>query len=190
MGRGRGHLPSTYGFRGGAKDLLMNQNVVITRGQNKGKWGIVKECTDQTIRVEIHSSGKVVSIERDSCSVKTPTGNVPASVFAPLTPSAITMDYGPTFTQSTSTYSSPVVAQNTYTRMPAFAPRTPAYGMGNATPFIPYGGQTPAAWDIGARTPAPASAQEQAGLWAQTPAYPSMGAKTPAYQPNQDNGSW
>jgi len=46
------------------KDPLVHQTVRIIRGPWKGYIGIVKDCTDTTARVELHTSNKTINVER------------------------------------------------------------------------------------------------------------------------------
>ncbi len=52
------------------RDEFMDQTVVITRGQWKGYVGIVREATDSTLRVELHTNSKKVNVPREGCKLK------------------------------------------------------------------------------------------------------------------------
>ncbi|KAJ2375663.1 transcription elongation factor spt5 [Coemansia sp. RSA 2607] len=92
-GRGRGggsSAASTAGTRGGrvgalrGRDPLVGKTVVITKGQYKGYVGICKDATPAAARVELHTNARVVTIDKDKLSVKTPAGDtVPALGYGP-----------------------------------------------------------------------------------------------------------
>lgn len=51
-------------------DTLLNKTVVIKAGQWKGYIGIVRQVTDTTARVELHTNSKLVTINRDMLWIK------------------------------------------------------------------------------------------------------------------------
>lgn len=57
--------PKSFG-----RDRLVGKTIMIRRGDFKGLVGIVKDCTDQVARVELHSRNKVVSIPKEILVVK------------------------------------------------------------------------------------------------------------------------
>ena len=63
---------STPGGRGRGKDRrdrdLIGQTVRIIQGPFKGYIGIVKDATESTARVELHSSCKTISVDRGRLS--------------------------------------------------------------------------------------------------------------------------
>src|SRR6202034_629587 len=65
--RGTGDMapPKTFG-----RDRAIGQTVTIRRGPYKGLLGIVKEATDTSARVELHTKGKTVSVPRDALAFK------------------------------------------------------------------------------------------------------------------------
>jgi transcription elongation factor SPT5 len=67
-------------------DPLLNQTVTIKSGQWKGYVGIVKDCTDTTARVELHSAPKTVTINREYLSVSGTNQQSYQPEFAPRTP--------------------------------------------------------------------------------------------------------
>ena len=57
--------PKTFG-----RDRTIGKTVTIRKGPYKGMLGIVKDSTDTTARVELHSKSKVVSVDKESLSIK------------------------------------------------------------------------------------------------------------------------
>jgi transcription elongation factor SPT5 len=57
--------PKTFG-----RDRAIGQTVTIRRGPYKGLLGIVKEATDTSARVELHTKGKTVSVPREALTFK------------------------------------------------------------------------------------------------------------------------
>lgn len=57
--------PKTLG-----RDRLVGKTVTIRKGPYKGLLGRVKDTTDTTARVELHSASKVVMVEKDNITVK------------------------------------------------------------------------------------------------------------------------
>ena len=58
-------------MRSGGRDRTIGQTVIIRQGPYKGLLGIVKDSTDTTARVELHSNLKTISIEKLKLSIKT-----------------------------------------------------------------------------------------------------------------------
>ena len=58
---------STKGGKGyqGRKDPLLQKTVTIVKGKHKGKIGIVTQCTDSKVQVELHSVCMTVTIGKD-----------------------------------------------------------------------------------------------------------------------------
>ena len=61
MGRGRG----------GRDTSIIGKTVRIFQGPYKGYIGIVKDATESTARVELHSSCKTISVDRGRLSIVT-----------------------------------------------------------------------------------------------------------------------
>lgn len=59
--------PKTFG-----RDRLIDRTVTIRKGPYKGLLGRVKDTTDSTARVELHSVSKIVMIEKENVIVKDP----------------------------------------------------------------------------------------------------------------------
>lgn len=117
-GRGRGR-----GFRTPRDRELIGTTIKITSGPYKGNVGIVKDATESTARVELHTQCQTISVNRDHIV----TAGVPAK------------DGG------FSSYN------RTPGRTPALGSTTPHYREGgNKTPM--HGSQTPS-YDVGSRTP-------------------------------------
>jgi transcription elongation factor SPT5 len=58
------------------RDRSIGQTVTIKKGPYKGLLGIVKETTDTTARVELHTKGKTVNVPKDSLAFKNPKTGV------------------------------------------------------------------------------------------------------------------
>ena len=56
--------------RGGHKDPLISQTVSIRLGPHKGMMGIVKECQDNQVRVELHTNGRIIPFTKEALVVK------------------------------------------------------------------------------------------------------------------------
>ncbi|CAL1541166.1 unnamed protein product [Lymnaea stagnalis] len=143
-GRGGGGVGAGAG-RGGLSKRdreIIGQTVRIIHGPFKGYIGIVKDATETTARIELHSSCKTISVDRTRLSSL--TGSKPAggqtSTYAGRTPS-----YGgqtPIYGSRTPMYGSQTPLHD--------GSRTPHYG--GATPSHESGGRTPSgggmsAWD-------------------------------------------
>nr|KAG5709174.1 hypothetical protein BaRGS_028630 [Batillaria attramentaria] len=112
---------------------LIGQTVRIRQGPFKGYIGIVKDATEDTARVELHSSCKTISVDKTRLSTLT----------GPRAASGATSTYGgrtPVYGGQTPMYGS---------RTPMYGSQTPLHD-GSRTPH--YGGQTPS-HEPGSRTP-------------------------------------
>jgi transcription elongation factor SPT5 len=167
-GNGAMAPPKSFG-----RDRTLGKTVTIRKGPYKGMLGIVKDATDTTARVELHSKSKVVNIDKDSLAIKEYVPELPhlnlrfvLTIFSPIT--GQTMD---------------LRSFGGAARAPSGAART---GFGSATPSrVPTdwsGGRTPMAGADGGRTPAWGSA-------ARTPAWSGSAgsgvdsSRTPAWKP-------
>ncbi|KAJ2334100.1 transcription elongation factor spt5, partial [Coemansia sp. RSA 2681] len=138
-GRGGG---SARGGRGGGRDALVGRTVVATRGPYKGYIGMAKDATGDSVRVELHTNARIVSIDRDKLAVRLPSGDtVPA------------VDFG---ASAAAPPPPPAAAANGWAAPPP--PRADA-----RSPAPAYGG-----WGD-ARSPAPAPAASASSAW-HTPA--------------------
>ena len=148
-GRGRGGM--------GRDKELMGQTIKITQGPYKGHIGIVKDATESTARVELHSKCITISVDRGRISV---------------------INAGRGSGQSGSFSSSGRTPMHNVSGTPLYntpGSRTPLYG-GSQTPMYDgsrtphYGSMTPSHGDDGSRTPG------RSGAWdptvANTPAQP------------------
>lgn len=152
-GRGRG------GFRVGRDKHLIGQTIKITQGPFKGYVGVVKDATESTARVELHSNCQTISVDKNRVAV------VGAG---PRAGSLSTYNKTPLYTGAggaTPMYGS------------AAGGRTPLYsGAGGATPLHDgsrtplYGNQTPL--HDGGATPSRSGAWDPAV--ANTPARPDF----------------
>uniref|UniRef100_A0A0B7ANQ2 Transcription elongation factor SPT5 n=1 Tax=Arion vulgaris TaxID=1028688 RepID=A0A0B7ANQ2_9EUPU len=135
--RGRGGGRGGGAGRGGLSRRdreIIGQTVRIVKGPFKGYIGIVKDATETTARIELHSSCKTISVDRSHLNNLTgpkPAG-APASTYGARTP-----NYGG--------------------QTPMYGSRTPMY-LGSQTPLHDesrtphYGGMTPS-HESGGRTP-------------------------------------
>ncbi|BFZ16060.1 hypothetical protein BsWGS_19099 [Bradybaena similaris] len=131
-GRGRGGGAGRGGLSRRDKEII-GQTVRIVRGPFKGYIGIVKDATESTARIELHSSCKTISVDRSHLNNLTgakPAG-APESSHGARTPS-----YG----GQTPMYGS---------RTPMYGSQTPLHDE-SRTPH--YGGMTPS-HETGGRTP-------------------------------------
>lgn len=152
--------------RGRRRDTLSGKTVTISRGPYKGYLGIVKDSTETSARVELHTNSKVVSVSRDMVQIQgenNDSGN----------------NYGGYSGRISEGGRTPMYSG-------AKTPKTPAYHYdGSKTPSYRYDGSTPNPYSDGSKTPA-----WDAG--SRTPGY-SMGSKTPAWDAdstsNNRNGS-
>ncbi|KAK5162953.1 transcription elongation factor spt5 [Saxophila tyrrhenica] len=121
--------------QGRGRDRLIGKTVKLRSGNQKGMIGIVKDATDQTVKVELHAKNKVISINRDHLQVIDPRSGQPID------------DRG----RPGGGMPGRTPAPGAYGRTPFGGPgaegRTPAYAMAG-------GGRTPT-WkqDVGSRTP-------------------------------------
>lgn len=184
-GRGRGgHRGRGGGGRGGglvSRDReILGKSIKITGGSYKGAVGIVKDATEATARVELHSSCQTISVDRNHIAV----------VGAPAKDGSIT-SYGrtPARTPSHDSSQTPVYGSKT----PQYGSQTPQYesGAGGRTPHgsmtpLHDGSATPrGAWDpSGINTPARV-AEYDYSVDRASPASPSYNPSTPGgYQVN------
>jgi len=63
-------------MRSGGRDRVIGQTVIVRQGPYKGLLGIVKDSSDTTARVELHSNLKTISIEKSKLSIKTHVPNL------------------------------------------------------------------------------------------------------------------
>lgn len=182
-GRGRG--------RGGARDRdIIGQTIKITQGPYKGHVGIVKDATDSTVRVELHSKCQTIIVDRSRVAVVGSTsksGSVtsyartppPWGAGTPTTGGGQTPQYG--------------------TRTPMYGSQTPTYGDGSRTPH--YGNMTPShegsqtpgrqsAWDPNiTNTPAHRSEFDDYSFDEASPS-PAYNPGTPGYQSDAGQGPY
>ena len=177
---GPGMMPPPQMMRTGGFDRAIGQTVIVRQGPYKGLLGIVKDTTDVTARVELHSNLRTVSLEKSKLTFKTfslvslstncsPQGNLSYEEFA---------SRGRGFSRE-----APTPGPSWGGRTPAagdFGGRTPAFGgAGARTPaYRGDGGRTPA-WNAGSSSRTPA----WTGSGSKTPAWGGAGNKTPAWGP-------
>lgn len=129
MGRGRGRRDNE----------LIGQTVRISQGPYKGYIGVVKDATESTARVELHSTCQTISVDRQRLTTvggaKRPSGFTSTHVRTPI-------------------YGSQTPMYGVGSRTPMYGSQTPLHD-GSRTPH--YGSQTPL--HDGSRTPG------QSGAW-------------------------
>ncbi|VDM54729.1 unnamed protein product [Angiostrongylus costaricensis] len=151
-------------------NAIIGKSVRITQGPLKGYFGIVKDATEQTVRVELHTQCKTISVDRSRIACVgdgTPGGSISALAQFAKTPFAAD---GRT----------PMYA-GSKTPMYGSGAKTPMYGMDDGLLYrrTPFGSHTPA-YD-NSRTPI--SGRTPAYDGSHTPAYDS--GRTPAYDGGQ-----
>lgn len=124
--------------RGRRDNDLIGQTVRISQGPYKGYIGVVKDATESTARVELHSTCQTISVDRQRL---TTVGS--------RRPGGMTSTYG-----RTPMYGSQTPMYGSGSRTPMYGSQTPLHD-GSRTPH--YGSQTPL--HDGSRTPA------QSGAW-------------------------
>jgi len=155
----RNNRRNDFGGRGGryrrGRDSLLGQTVTLKSGPFKGYLGIVKDCSDVMVRVELHTNSKVIATSRSNINVQ-----------------------GENQDNQNHSYGSYSGRISDGGRTPMYSgaktPRTPSYRYdGSKTPSYRYDGSTPNPYSDGSKTPA-----WDAG--SRTPGY-NMGSKTPAW---------
>ncbi|KAF8375888.1 spt-5 [Pristionchus pacificus] len=164
-----GQTPSslTGGPGGGPKQqharrdtAIIGKNVKIIGGPLKGHFGIVKDATETTCRVEMHSSCKTMSVDR--CRVMEVGDD--------------SVGFG---SGGVSMYTkTPMQGGDSRTPMYGGSSKTPMYG-GSATPMYGAGGKTPMYG--GAHTPGHDGGRTPHYAGNATPHYGADGGRTPAY---------
>ncbi|KAF4530960.1 hypothetical protein B566_EDAN011341 [Ephemera danica] len=181
-GRGRG------GFGGGnvRRDReLIGQTIKITGGPYKGNVGIVKDATESTARVELHSTCQTISVDRSHIAgvgMPTKDGSFTSYSRTPL--------YG-------AGNATPMYREGSKT--PMMGSQTPMYDSGSRTPH--YGSMTPShdgsrtpgqsgAWDPSvSNTPARSGDLDNYSLDDPSPS-PGYNPSTPGYQPDTPAGPY
>ncbi|ORE14174.1 transcription elongation factor Spt5 [Rhizopus microsporus] len=162
-GRGGPARGGFYGRGRGGRDNLVAKTVRIAQGPHKGYIGIVKDTTDDSARVELHTNSKIISVEKSKLIILDSQGNpIGQPTQAPFD-NAVSNNNG--FARPIATPSRYGEGAQTPMRNAAGA-RTPAWNSGSKTP----------AWNSGARTPNP-----YANDGGRTPAWDS-GSKTPMWR--------
>ncbi|CAD6194882.1 unnamed protein product [Caenorhabditis auriculariae] len=159
-------------------NAIIGKNIRVTQGPFKGYFGIVRDATEQTARVELHSSCKTISVDCSRLMVVGDAGRATTSGAASFLYSK-TPSSDPTKTPMYSGSKTPMYGSAT----PMYGSQTPAQD-GSRTPH--YGSMTPAYENShGGRTPAydrtPAFTPGYESSSGRTPAYDSGSNRTPAY---------
>ncbi|CAB3409928.1 unnamed protein product [Caenorhabditis bovis] len=177
---------------------IIGKNVRVIKGPLKGYFGIVRDATEETVRLELHTQCKTISVDRSRVKVVGDTGIAAGGATGmysktPMHDSSKTPMYSgaktPMYGAQTPMYGS--MTPHDGSRTPHYGAMTPAYGDGSRTPAYGDDSRTPAYGQDGARTPAydggktPSyenSARTPAYEGGRTPAYESAGGRTPAYE--------
>ncbi|KUL90256.1 hypothetical protein ZTR_01885 [Talaromyces verruculosus] len=195
------------------RDRLIGKTVGITKGSYKGLIGIVRETTEDLVRVELHTKGTKVMVPRTGVVVKDPVTGQTIDMGRGGRPRVPGGPGGPP-QPSWSGSRTPMAALDS--RTPAWggslSSRTPAWGgsaaSGSRTPAwkadgarTAYGGgmgggRTPA-WNSGARTPFDSGSGGGSGggfdafaAGSRTPAWgATTGSRTPAWTANSTSAS-
>jgi len=139
---GGGGNRSRGGFRGGRggrsqRDTgMIGKTVVVKQGPYKGHYGVVKDATETTARVELHASCQTINVDTNRLKVAGSTSSSVSRRPSSYSSAAAT----PLHTMSTPSY--------TGSKTPVYGSQTPTHD-GSRTPH--YGGQTPQ--HDGSRTP-------------------------------------
>lgn len=144
-GRGRGGPGGRGRGRGVGRDReLIGQTIKITQGPYKSHIGIVKDATETTARVELHSKCQTISVDRSRIAIVGGASRGSMSTYT-RTPS-----YGGSGTPMYGS-STPGHASSHGGRTPMYGSQTPMYDAGSRTPH--YGSMTPSHGEDGSRTP-------------------------------------
>ncbi|KZF26193.1 transcription elongation factor Spt5 [Xylona heveae TC161] len=172
-GGGGGAMPPPRNF---GRDRLLGKTVAVRKGPYKGLLGIVKDTTDTEARIELHSKSKVISVPKESLSIKDPvTGQ--SIEFNKFSGGRGRGGGGPGAGPARGSFGG------------ATPSRVPTDWQGSRTPMASAisGGRTPA-WGSGGRTPAWSGAGAGAGAGGRTPAWKqdafgggATGGRTPAW---------
>jgi transcription elongation factor SPT5 len=165
-GHARAHTePPRKGF-GGPVGHLLGKSVAIVGGPHKGYIGIVKSVAEDTVRVELHTNSRMVSVHRDRV--------IPAGADARSHEPQRFDERG-----RTPAWSAAKTPGWGSSKTPAWSSsKTPAWGSARTPAHGDLGGAKTPAWNAGAaRTPAWSSA----GGGGKTPAWGSAQAKTPLW---------
>ncbi len=141
------------------RDKLIGKTVTVRKGPYKGLLGIVKDTTDDSARVELHTKNISITIPKDTLTVKDPiTGN--------------SMDFGKF---GAGRGQRTPMARTPYGSTPS---RVPDAWQGSRTPSAPAAGSRTPSWGMqqGARTPA----WQGAGQGGRTPAW-NLSNRTPGW---------
>ncbi|KAG0222755.1 transcription elongation factor spt5 [Actinomortierella wolfii] len=164
-GRG-GMRGGFFGGRGrGYRDPLVDKPVTIIRGPHKGYQGIVKDATDTTARVELHTNCRIITVERAKLAIQNSDGTT-----TPVSNITDPSQFNPSFNMGPP--SRPGSAGNmTPMHYSGAGSRTPAWNSGSKTPAWNSGSKTPA-WSANTRTPNPYADGSRTPAW-------DAGSKTP-----------
>lgn len=176
-GRG-GAARGGFAGRGRGRDNLVAKTVRISQGPHKGYIGIVKESTDTSARVELHTNCKVINVDKSALMILDAQGN-PVGQAAPDRFDSPSNNGG--FARPMQTPSRYGEGAMTPMHGAASGSRTPAWNSGSKTP----------AWNSGARTPNPyANDGGRTPAWDSGSKTPAWGHETPAWNPSRESNHY
>ncbi|GAB6022325.1 transcription elongation factor spt5 [Chamberlinius hualienensis] len=176
-GRGGGFTPGRG--RSQRDTELIGQTIKIIQGSYKGHIGIVKDATETTARVELHSGCQIISVDRSRIAI---VGGPSKGGLS-------------TYSRNTPMYGSQTPQYGAGSRTPMYGSQTPQFD-GSRTPH--YGNQTPlhdgsrtpnqsTSWDpSSSSTPARANDYDNYNFLEPSPA--PYNPATPGYQPETPQG--
>lgn len=184
-GKGGGFRSFGAGGRGGGRGgvsrdrEILGKTIKITGGPYKGAVGIIKDATESTARVELHSSCQTISVDRNHIAV----------VGAPSKDGSISSFRTPNRTPG---YGSATPQYSGGSKTPLHGSHTPLYDIGSRTP---YGGMTPG--PEGSMTPRPETSAWNPAV-NNTPARPNdfndysleEQSPSPGYNPSTPGGGY
>ncbi|KAG0262211.1 transcription elongation factor spt5 [Actinomortierella ambigua] len=176
-GRGGGMRGGFMGGRGrGYRDALVDKRVTIIRGPHKGYQGIVKDATDTTARVELHTNCRILTVERAKLAIQNADGST--TPVSSITDPSQFNNPPPSFNMGPPSRSGNMTPMHFSS---GAGSRTPAWNSGSKTPAWNSGSKTPA-WSANARTPNPYADGGRTPAW-------DAGSKTPYHGGGGGGGS-
>ncbi|KAG4101159.1 transcription elongation factor Spt5 [Neocallimastix lanati (nom. inval.)] len=146
----RNNRRNNFGGRGGGRgrrgrDSILGKTVTLKSGPFKGYLGIVKDCTDDMVRVELHTNSKIIPTERSNVQLQgenQDNQNHYGGYSGRISDGGRTPMYSGAKTPRTPSYRYDGSTPNPYSD----GSKTPAWDAGSRTPGYSMGSKTPA-WD-------------------------------------------
>ncbi|KAK4538292.1 hypothetical protein CDCA_CDCA17G4317 [Cyanidium caldarium] len=191
---GLGGPVASSGLSGGRRDALLRQTVVVVRGPHKGLAGRVMDATDTTVRLELESSMRTITIGKDKVRRKGDAsamrsggaygnGDVVGGLYGP----GYAAPHGIGGRTPLGGYTPQLYGRATPAAASTYGNITPSHwvpggGVGGATPAAAstYGNFTPSHWVAGGGGRGNAVPAMYGASGAATPMHPS-GLMTPAH---------